>query len=631
MKHFASIIFLFIALTNSWCKELKYPTNQIPDSLKKNAHAIIRKEIVELEVHSSAKITEKTYTVITVLNENGEDYAWEYLPYDNHINLKNFELNIYNALGVREDKWGKSDLKDVSYDPFGTAYTDTRLLIAKPISNNYPYSVEYIYEYELNHSFFTNKWKPGWQHNLSVEHSSFKLTHPKGYKYQYKESDPEASIEKTEIEDGVIWEIKNYKATKPEPLSPVKSLYKPMVTVTPIQFNYDEYNGNFLSWKEFGDFIKQLNKGRDALHPDDVKAITLIMDSKIDTLEIIQALYEYMQNKTRYISIQVGIGSWQPFHAQKVGEDGFGDCKALSNYMKSILNFAGIRSHYSLINAGKYNYYFDTAYVRNNFNHTILCVPVKEDTLWLECTSQTIPFGYVGSFIDNRYTLLITKNGGKLAKTPSYNANQNLISRKIEAKLDQDGNCSTSVSSSYHGLNYSSKHHLGQEDKEEQLKMLYKSFDIPNFNIHNFTINTEGTINPVLTEDIDMELISYASKTGDRLFLPINPVSQMSYVPSKLTERCFDIHKKFAASYIDTVNFHLPDNYKIESLPTIREIENQYGAYSAKIIENDNQLTYIRSVQINSGIFPANEYNDYRDFFKNIKRNDDLRVVLVKN
>jgi hypothetical protein len=68
-----------------------------------------------------------------------------------------------------------------------------------------------------------------------------------------------------------------------------------------------------------------------------------------DPVEKVRTLYNYMQQRTRYVSIQVGIGGWQPFLASVVDEKGYGDCKALAHYMKSILDAVGIRSVYTLV------------------------------------------------------------------------------------------------------------------------------------------------------------------------------------------------------------------------------------------------------------------------------------------
>lgn len=106
------------------------------------------------------------------------------------------------------------------------------------------------------------------------------------------------------------------------------------------------------SWNDFGKFIASLNKGRDQL-PENIKVkVDELTRGVSDPLEKIIRLYGFMQQNTRYISIQLGIGGWQPFSAEFVGQKGYDDCKALTNYMQSLIKHAGIKSYYALIKSG---------------------------------------------------------------------------------------------------------------------------------------------------------------------------------------------------------------------------------------------------------------------------------------
>ena len=42
-------------------------------------------------------------------------------------------------------------------------------------------------------------------------------------------------------------------------------------------------------------------------------------------------VYEFVQNKTRYIGVQIDIGGWSPITADRVDISGYGDCKGLTN------------------------------------------------------------------------------------------------------------------------------------------------------------------------------------------------------------------------------------------------------------------------------------------------------------
>jgi hypothetical protein len=169
--------------------------------------------------------------------------------------------------------------------------------------------------------------------------------------------------------------------------------------------------------------------GRDVL-PDDIKKkVHELTDHLTDTRQKVYALYNFLQNNTHYISIQLGIGGWQPFPADYVATKRYGDCKALSNYMVALLKEAGIDGKYVVIYGGR-----DMPDLVGDFpslqgNHMITCVPLGKDSIWLECTSQTESPDFMGSFTGDRNAILIDADGGHIVHTPSYSAADNLQCR----------------------------------------------------------------------------------------------------------------------------------------------------------------------------------------------------------
>src|SRR5690606_36041786 len=106
---------------------------------------------------------------------------------------------------------------------------------------------------------------------------------------------------------------------------------------------------------------------------------------------------------------------------EKVAVNNYGDCKALSNYMKALLKEAQIPSQLVIVKAGKNKDLWADFSAIGQANHMILCVPMVKDTVWLECTSQRNPYNYLGSFTGDRNVILVSDEGGKVVKTPKLN------------------------------------------------------------------------------------------------------------------------------------------------------------------------------------------------------------------
>lgn len=338
-----------------------------------------------------------------------------------------------------------------------------------------------------------------------------------------------------------------------------------------------------------------------------------------------------MQSHTRYISIQKGIGGIQPISAQTVANTGYGDCKALSNYMKSILKYAGVNSYYTLVNGGSKDYSFDLNFVHDYFNHVILCVPLETDTIWLECTNQTSPFGFMGSFTDDRIALLVKEDCSELRHTPIYNKDKNTITRKCKINVLPDRVGTASIVSYYSGLEYDERHNIAINDQEEQKKLITENLKIQDFIINNFNCSATDGPDPVLKEELKLTLNNYYSITGNRLFLPLNLLDKLTYIPQRLDKREVAIFNDYEFTYIDSVVYELPEDYEIEALPKDLELNTSYGTYSTMLILNGKDLTYIRKLQLNIGRYPASEYESFIAFFSKIRNNDKSMLVLKNN
>jgi len=213
----------------------------------------------------------------------------------------------------------------------------------------YPYTVEYEVVVKYKGTMFLPDWIPQEKNTMSVQQSRLVISCPssnplrfQSYHYENKPVITEEGKNKS-----YAWEIKNLATLDAEYAAP--AWYRQTTSVFPVteKFSLEDYQGSNASWSDFGKFVYDLKSNRDALPTNIKQKVHELTDNVSNTNEKIRLLYEYMQQNTRYISIQLGVGGWQPFDAKFVAEKKYGDCKALSNFMSALLKEAGIRSLYS--------------------------------------------------------------------------------------------------------------------------------------------------------------------------------------------------------------------------------------------------------------------------------------------
>lgn len=633
-KAFRYVLFILViafSFSAYSADKLSYPVSEIADSLKKNAYAVVRlnrQDFVQSDInHAVYKYTK----VITVLNKQGEEYGDFSFSGDKFRELSSFSGIVRDAAGNVVRKIKKSDLITSTISD-GALATDAVDIMYSYKSAAYPYTVEYECQ---------EKWKNGivvyppfypyLGFYTSVESSSIRIEVPSNLTLRkYSSGDLVLSEEKTAASVVYTASAENLPAVEYEALSPSYRAIFPRTLMAPSDFCYDSYCGNMTDWKNYGLWVNGLLKGRDQLPPalvDQLKNMTVQYKT---SKEKVKAVFEYMQKNTRYVSIQLGIGGFQPMDAMTVSKSGFSDCKGLTNYMGALLKAIDIPSYYCVISLKEKELFADYP----NFNqadHVILMVPDGKDSLWLECTNQTLPFGYIHQDIAGHDALVITSEGGVLKRLPSYTDKENKIESAVKLVLDENGGVTGDLALKEYLDGFEQSFSvIESNDRERLIRYINSNVQIPKVQVGQIEAFVDKSQYPSVSLSAPFTAADFASKTGSRLFVPIYPMKQSGIPVLTAQNRAHDIY--ISKGFTDTISitFVMPEGFDVESLPKEMNIDSSFGLFTCKSEKKDNRILYNQMIDIYSGQYDKSKYKEIKDFFNKINSALKQKMVLKK-
>ncbi len=605
----------------------------ISEELLKGANSVVRLNHKDISLMAPDKMNVVVKRVITVLNKKGNTNIDAYIYYDSNKKIKVLEADIFDKFGRKIKTFKKSDFKDNSAVDGVTLYSDSRVKYLDYTPVAYPYTIAFNLEYTTDNTAFILPFFPIDNYNTSIEQSSYRIENTAGLKWRKKEKNFDnfniiRHISDTEME----YVIQNFRAIKKEDYSPALFEYTPHVLFAVNNFNIVDVSADVENWKDFGQWVyDKLLQGTNDLPAATVNEVKALVKDEQDEFEKAKRVYEYVQGKTRYISVQIGIGGWKPFKASEVDRLGYGDCKGLTNYTMSLLDAVGVEANYTLVYAGDNQRSIDKDFASMQGNHVILSIPRQKDTVWLECTSQEIPFGFLGNFTDDRDVLVVTPEGGKIQHTKKYTIDENTQSIVGSCKIDTAGTLFVQSEIISRGLQYNDKYMLDSEPKEELQKHYKKRWRFIN-NITLDSVNLQNNKDLIsMTEEVAFKATEYTSINNDRMLLTVNILNRLTKIPSRYRDRKLPLKIKRSFKDSDSVSLTLPKGYEMEAQLAPIAFETKFGNYAVQLKKmDDGTLLYTRKFAVRKGTFDREEYKNFRAFYKKVARYDNLKIALIK-
>lgn len=589
------------------------------------ANCEVLRSVTVCEIINDRLITTDTF-FIQINKRSGEAYVEDIkLPYnqDNPATNLSAWLEDENGHLIRTLKSKEITVVNAVSSVF---YSDEFFKTFTLKHNEYPYRVCFTYKRTFKNFVSINNWNPVLDISVPTREAVLVLKHPADYKVKILQRNV-AGCDSFFQDQMVtkIWKSSYDGHFAKEKYSPDPLQILPNVQIVPVHFKYG-LTGSFESWQSFGAWQSRLIEGSDEISDQERTMIRELASKESSKRNQVRKLYHYLQDHTRYIDVFIDMGGLKPYPASYVSENHFGDCKALTIYMKALLKAIGIESFYVLVNAGVQPAQVITGFPSQQFNHVILAVPVENDTIWLENTSSYNPFGYLGTFTQNRPGLWINGSESKLVHIPALKEHEVRDYGNIHFTLSNDGYAQAEFEMKMRG--YAFEYFSGilaHNNYDQQNNYVHDFFPFPSFELEKWKFFQADRDSQHLVLNVRLKIDHFCKSLGQESYFSIYQLQFPSFeVPAK---RRLPVHIPYPVHKTDTIIYHLPVDAILISELKSNEFSCNFGKYKIQYVTEGQDLIIYRDFQLYPAVIPVADYGSFYEFMSKIGNEEKNKIV----
>jgi Tfp pilus assembly protein PilF len=209
-------------------------------------------------------------------------------------------------------------------------------------------------------------------------------------------------------------------------------------SLEPSEDDSDVQISTFRTFAEIGDWYAGLE--RDRRVPDAAiraKVVELVQGKTTDVAKL-QAIYNYVAQKYRYVGLMFGLGRFQPHAASEIFTNQYGDCKDKHTLLAAMGEAAGLQVQAALTSATrKVDPTFPSP---DQFDHVISHARLGGTDLWFDTTTEVAPFRMLMPTIRGQSALIVSPGGkSELGTVPKEPSVQNAGTTEVDGTVDDHG------------------------------------------------------------------------------------------------------------------------------------------------------------------------------------------------
>lgn len=418
------------------------------------------------------------------------------------------------------------------------------------------------------------------------------------------------------------WEKQNTPAFTPEPEMPAQETVAPWLEVS-----------TWPSWQNVAGWYQTLAEPRMAATPEIKALVQRLTLGKTTEREKAQALFYWVEKKTRYVAIEMGLSAYQPHSAAEVCRNRYGDCKDMATLLAAMFHAAGIQTAWpALLDTENKQPLQGHLAAPTLFDHAILRADLDGKPYWFDATAEYCAFGDIPSADRGLEAFIVRKGVGQFETIPrgGPEANRTVYTKTITLHSDGSADCRTTI----HGdgdAALSARTEFGAL-RPNQLRDHFESLidSQPEATLLHYSVGGCENWGKPLTYGVQYTAPNWAVRTGSLLIVTdgftfdLPPIEHSRRYP-------LQIEDAEQEDYTETI--HLPPGCTLEALPESVSEETPSGTLAVTYTASPNTITVHKVVTLHPAIVSLAAYPALRAslerFTQRIKEPIVLRNALI--
>jgi hypothetical protein len=627
------VTLLILGSPSIWAWDKINPNQAPAQDMFPQWDAVILKDQAVMEIQANGEALLTQHRIMKIFSDPDKRYCHQEVPFNSNIDVLSISARTIHPNGD-EFFLEKEDIREKSLIFEFSLYSDVKAKEFYLPRVTKDCLVEYEYQFRLKSLLYWSDWY--FRSDLPSLYSGYTLIFPKDFNSRAKvlKAYIEPKIDFKKGKQVFLWESWNNAAVRKEVFMPSAVDSIPRLAFSPVQFNFDGRVFASRTWNDIAAWYLEIS--RPSIVPtDQISSLAADLTSGLSSDQAkIKAIFDYVQEHIRYVSIAVGVGAYRPHLCSEILEYGYGDCKDMTSLMIALLKGVEIESYPALLSTRRHQSVLESIPSIKPFDHVVVAVPRDDGYIWLDPACRNCRFGELPFEDQGASALIVRPDWGELTLIPETGEDENTTYTTWDITLGSDG----SVTGSLH-IQATGQEELAFKASLTELRPQRRIKALVNF-LNSWFVNPYLISSEFLNfENGDSNISVQAGFLSDgfgvidkgNLFIPVN-LNTQDYLGVMFPDLQRNHPILFDYRFIneDIMKVRIPPEFEITHLPGAVKLDQPFGLFQSTYSVNQDTLIHKRLFIRRELLIPVDGYDRLKEFYDRAAQEDSRQIMLKR-